>query len=590
MENEADGLPAYDPYWTAAANYFTLRVYLERHDSELAAHLIAERERLAPPFTSKKAKALFSHFTREAERKVGAPQTYTYRPLELARITRQRTVEPLEETAERLAVAQSRLRLMQTLHEQDQEELAALITQVRDAGLVGASGAAGEDAMDAILRKATTQCDALRDENRRLKLQLEERKNLASEAYFQLVAEELEAKNVRLETEAAQLRAKLEESAVYSAECELTKSINEALCSSAVDEHRCTRELIDAQTSLIETRLELAGREATIETMERTAIELTRQVGECRATTAQCGIKDQLVAAQEAVIERMDMDLLAQQLQIEAQNRDLVHLRDQAKHSVFTEEEREALRAELRDYREELDEAIAAEMEYTELVEERNRALQQEVDTLYGAPVWEMQADGTLRETAVTLQLFTRPYYVVDADSVHAMNTKAVVVAPRSGAGGQDGLWAWARVVAASHETGEYRAHLLFSDPRGALVRELWADNLAPQRMQGGGGGDSALLVDFSRREQLQDVRLGALPRDWIPSSGTLRVRLYVKDRQLGEREEAYAVEGARVGQPVVVPLGGEERGAQLLLTGSSPSLLRLDFLVVPLPMNSTAQ
>jgi hypothetical protein len=555
--------PKYDEVRkNALPNYTRLRVFLERYEPELAREAEREKERMPKPFTNKKARLLFRHFRREVELKRARGRRYAYTPIGEEEL---RLVLPtsVEDQASRLAAADTRVRLLEQLHESDMRELAALITEFRQRGLVT------DVETNAILEKVTSQCDPLREENRHLRQQLEEGgRGEALGRTYQVVIEDLEVEKEALRGEVAELRALLAECDRSGKECELVRDLNERLLQRPGEET-----LTDLRRQVLELRVEALERESVNEAQGRELAEKTRLLQAKQTSDLERAWKDQLLAVQEEVIEKGEERLYALESLHEEQKREIVSLR-QRLNQGDTRELRQEVLTTLTQFRESASSNMA-------LLSERLSLVEEELQGLRELPISTIDEEGHLVPTGATVARYLdddKDFYLVDADALDRLldNAGGSHMPVKEGYPPTEEEIATEGLLrgAAKGQAGTGRVALLFTNMAGERELELVVHRLAPQRV--GTNGPVQWVVDFSQTERLEYRYQGLLPGRVIRHTGRVRVERYEGSVKVGPtREHAYTLNGKR-------SLVRFEDGTALYATQISPSLYRLDLLVLP--------
>ncbi len=544
--------PAYDDYLNAAANIAVLQIFLAERDAELANELRHELEAL-PGYRSKnKARLLFSHFGKEWARKRDAPQAYQYRPIGSEQLVLlQKAPLSVEERAERLSAAETRIRLLEQLRENDLRELAALIQQFRAKGLTT------DAETDVILAKVSAQCDTVKEENRRLRLQLDSLNIQASQQQYLLLAmDDLRLDNEELSRQVAELRLQLGQNAATLQELEQLRELNERLVTRPSEET-----LRDAIATNVELRLELVEKDSRLEELERALDQAQRDTAKRRATTEEFELARRLADGLERIVERQEvqLELLAEELEQQKQ-----HFLSAQKAPV-----------QWVDYTEVYGDQLRRDGELIDQLEARVAATDEALEQLRDAPIYALdRATGQFTATGQTLASYMdsgRAFQVLDADSLRPPTPIAKQGHVTSEA--EDAL-RQSLLNQSAGRTGPYSVRLQFASTDAVSRVDVTIAALDPVQQQlqpllvaSGSGTHGHVSYGYAN----------ALPQRMIPKQGLLTVTLYKEGLTVAkERRYSYALVG-HTGSVVRF-----DDGTRLYARYLSPTLYSLDVFVTP--------
>jgi hypothetical protein len=555
----------YDLILTPAQNYTLLKIYLDgASETELRAALEEERARIRT-LTQSRAQLLFRHFERELRRKRALPSQYVYKRIEEQRLLAPYKKLTVEEQALHYAAIDARNALLEKLHAMDMLELAALIKDLRERGL------ATDAQVDAIMRKVDTQCEPLRDENRRLREQLDARQSNAALETLKLENWDLRYRNGEQASQLTELRLQLRECTLKEEELALLESANAEL------RQRPGHEMVaEKLLEIAELHLQQAERDNQLETLERqleTARKLQDQQRQAEESRRRESENEQTRAA---VIESMERVIAQQDAQADSLRLRLEESQRQARGA----EARCLEGVDVRQMRRELDEA---KLEYDEIYREKAaveeefaQVFEQELDELRALPVYRLDArTQEPRQTADTLGAMVdqkRAFLIVEADALlrpqHVLEGHFMTLE-------EDALRALLLKTARA-QSGRYRVRVTLEDEAGARQLELLVEALAPQKIASFRALE--LVLDFEQTHRARYVYTGAMPRRLVRPAGQLRVQRYDAERPVGEEAlYRFALQGKGV---CVVRF---DDGALLYASYAGAAMYRLDLLMLPL-------
>ncbi len=490
---EPEGFPRYNEQETAAWNYTRLLNYLTLRDSALAQALTEERARLQAlevKLTKSRVRLFISHFRQEAERAAAAlsgGEPYQYHRLSEAAL-RGHLVQGARTEAEQLqllAAQAARIEALEQLNKLGMLELADLIRAFRAQGLVS------DAQTDAIVQKVGSQCDALRDENRRLRQQLslgteagvrvpgddELRAALRTalgpettapqlDAAVQTVHTHLEVLHARLQrvrrqltraeserkvldlassdqewqlqeqhNELAALREQLMGCAATQDQLALLQEMHRTLEHNAGEETQLVQQL---QTSLLEEYELHRHKDAQIETLERDLSNARTQQKlradaehQLRFQYEEAQKQLRLLSTYEHVIEGLEREVDARDALIEDRKREVLHLTEK-----LAAAQPEALRREVEqtkaEYLDLYNESVREDQKYLEGLERQRDLAVDALEQLHRMPVYEWrEGQAQPQPTGSVLSRYLddrRPVVILDADSLGA-GTRPVVTA-----------------------------------------------------------------------------------------------------------------------------------------------------------------
>jgi hypothetical protein len=215
------------------------------------------------------------------------------------------------------------------------------------------------------------------------------------------------------------------------------------------------------------------------------------------------------------------------------------------------------------------------------LLSERLSLVEEELQGLRELPISTIDEEGHLVPTGATVARYLdddKDFYLVDADALDRLldNAGGSHMPVKEGYPPTEEEIATEGLLrgAAKGQAGTGRVALLFTNMAGERELELVVHRLAPQRV--GTNGPVQWVVDFSQTERLEYRYQGLLPGRVIRHTGRVRVERYEGSVKVGPtREHAYTLNGKR-------SLVRFEDGTALYATQISPSLYRLDLLVLP--------
>lgn len=584
-EGQKEAFITYNDSSDAKENLSQLRRYLGARDAELYTHLLEEEEQFTGSVTKKRVRLLFSHFAREAKRKASpGGQIYVYRPLTKEEILKLYGPRTLEEQARHLEAADARIRMLEKLREMEMLELAALIKEFRQRGLVS------DAQTDAILSKVGTQCDALREENRRLQRELDARQTNVQLQSLKLLNEELQDTVDDQHNELAELRRQLGETVMLSDQVTLLRQINDELVARPLEQESTIKELTlqlsEVYGSLVK-QFELNAEQQSLSIDKDSQIEtLERDLSDARDKERQLRRENEAVqalkayqAVQDRVIERHEEQMAEMQLLLEEARRELRQLNEKA-----------TVVADPRQLRQELEQS---KLEYDRLYRE-SRDTEQELTRLYQEDLEELRQSPVHRldlETAQPLETGEtlgdlidqkRKFYVIEPYSLglaplYKLNGGVGATTAHYMSQEEDALRTQF-INAARRQSGRNRVRLSLLDNNGERQSELMIDSLAPQRVAS--FRSLELVLDMEQSQRVRYVYASALPRRMIATRGQLRVQKYNAEQNMGpEAVYWYDFQNNNRGTSVVTFADG----AVMYATFVSASLFRLDLLILPL-------